>query len=366
MDALHDDHGVESIRQYVRSHPDIDVHTFINRGNNGLVYFGRHRKLGEDVVLKFYWSYPTFDASEEAVILRQIDHPNILKVYDLRFIPPHTAYFLSPLISGGDLQSHIDGRPISTKEALKFVSRILLGVTELHAKHSLVHRDLKPGNILLDLNKVVPIIADVGAVKKIEKAGGYTTESKATVYYLPPEAIADKKYFFQSDLYQVGLILFQLLDGFFPIYEPTRWLKMNEKQQVDDAGSDDASFKLREEFLMDKIYRGKLANLDTLPTHLDGLFKKVVKKALHADHTRRCKSSAEFLSAIHKLSSSCPSYLNTPTHLLIEHPSGKQYRITESNGKFRLEKKLAEREWRKDNARHDGSFESVLAVARTG
>lgn len=364
MDTLNDYHGVESIRQYVRSHPDIDVHTFINRGNNGLVYFGRHRKLAEDVVLKFYWSYPNYDASEEAVILRQIDHPNILKVYDLRFIPPHNAYFLSPRISGGDLQSHIDSRPISTKDALKFVAGILLGVTELHAKHSLVHRDLKPGNILIDLNKGMPIIADLGAVKKIHSANGYTTESKATLCYLPPEAIIDRKYFFESDLYQVGLILFQLLDGFFPVNEPSRWLNKNEKQLLNASSSDDHRFNMLQEFLNGKICNGKLANLNTLPNHLDGLFKKVLKKALHPDYTRRYKSAPEFLDAIHKLLNSCPSYHNTATHLLIEHASGKQYRITESNGEFVLEKKLPKKEWRKDKARHDGSFESALAAAR--
>ena len=51
----------------------------------------------------------------------------------------------------GDLQSFIDSNHISSKEALEIVAGILMGLTELHSKHKLIHRDLKPGNILFDL-----------------------------------------------------------------------------------------------------------------------------------------------------------------------------------------------------------------------
>src|SRR5687767_10781804 len=108
MDELNDDHVVETIRNYVRQHQDIEVFKNVNRGLNGDVYFGKRTKLNDEVVLKFYWSYPNYDSSEEAVILRSIDHPNILKVLDLRFIKPNYACFLSPRIEGGDLQEHID------------------------------------------------------------------------------------------------------------------------------------------------------------------------------------------------------------------------------------------------------------------
>src|SRR5882757_1619705 len=101
MIELTDDHVVETIRNYVRQHPDIAVFKNVNRGLNGDVYFGKRTKLNDEVVLKFYWSDANFDASEEAVILRNIDHPNILKVLDVRFIKPNYAYFLTPRIEGG-------------------------------------------------------------------------------------------------------------------------------------------------------------------------------------------------------------------------------------------------------------------------
>jgi len=177
---LNDEGCVESIRQFVRSNPDIDVYKYIRRGCNGDVYFGKRIKMNDDVVLKFYWSHPDYDATEEAVILRSIDHDNILKIYDVRFLPPNYAYFLTPRISGGDLQGIIDNTNFSSKQSLETISGILLGLTELHSKHKLVHRDLKPGNILLDVKKSMPIIADLGAVKKIHKADGCVTASKST------------------------------------------------------------------------------------------------------------------------------------------------------------------------------------------
>src|SRR4051794_4296451 len=118
MAELNDEDCVKTIRHFVRSNPDIQVYEYIRRGCNGDVYFGKRQKLGDDVVLKFYGSHPNYDATEEAVILRGIDHDNILQVIDLRFLPPHFAYFLTPKISGGDLQGIIDSRAVSTKEGL--------------------------------------------------------------------------------------------------------------------------------------------------------------------------------------------------------------------------------------------------------
>lgn len=363
MDNLDDDHGSETIRQYVRTHPDIDVHSYVKRGLNGLVYFGKRRKLNDEVALKFYWANPGYDASEEAVILRSIEHPNILKVYDLRFIKPNSAYFLSPRILGGDLQSHIDSTSISSREALTLVSGILSGVSELHSNYRLVHRDLKPSNILLEPNQKTAIVADLGAVKKIDLAQGYTTESKATLYYLPPECIVDKRYFFQSDIYQIGLIMFQLLNGFFPIGEPSKWLSNKQQKEISARKTNQEKFDLHEEFIKEKIYRNSLADLNSLPKYLDGKFRRILRKALNWDPTRRFRTCSDFLKEVHSLHSEYPSYQMKDDHLWIVHDSGREYRIMKTDDYFLLEKKLPGSTWRRDNG-HDGTLESVLMLSR--
>jgi|JI10StandDraft_1071094.scaffolds.fasta_scaffold01564_2 serine/threonine protein kinase len=362
MEELNDDHGSESVRKYVRTLTDIKVNVFVKGGNNGLVYFGTRTKLNDEVALKFYGSYPHFDSSEEPVILKRIKHPNILEVYDLKFVPPVSGCFISPRIMGGDLQGHIDGRSISSREALKFTSGILSGVAELHANHGLVHRDLKPANILLHLDTMTPIIADLGAVKKIDVAHGYTSESKATFYYLPPECIIDKKYYFQSDLYQVGLIFFQLVGGFFPVQEPFRWLSSKEITKLKKVPIDKKDEQI-DEFIASKIVKGKLADTNTLPPYLDPAFKRLLNRALHFDSSSRFQNSSEFLKEITKLIGLYPSYRNTPDYLHVVHDNGTEYRIFQEETEFFIDRRLPGKQWRKDNS-HDNTFGSVLSIAR--
>jgi serine/threonine protein kinase len=361
---LHDNDCIESIRYFVRNNPDVEVYEYIRRGCNGEVYFGKRNKMGDDVVLKFYWSHPNYDATEEAVILKNINHPNILKIHDLRFLAPNYAYFLTPKISGGDLQAIIENRNLSTKEALNIIAGILLGLTELHSSHKLVHRDLKPGNILIDLSEKRSIIADLGAVKKIDSASGHVTASKSTTLYLPPEAIVSNKYYFQSDIYQVGVILFQLLGGFFPINEPYKWLSVREMKKLDLIKSPIEKESAFATIINTKIIKGKLIDLTTLPYYLDPQFKRVLHKALNIDHEERYKTPFLFLKDIHQLLRKYPEYITDTVRLFVNHDNGKQFQIYKNaKEEIIIEKRMTNKEWRKDHS-HNGTIEAVLAIAR--
>lgn len=364
MDSIDDKDCPEPIRQYVRNDNHIELTEFIRRGFNGEVYFAKRKKLGDDVVLKFYLSQPGYDSSEEAVILKGIKHPNILEIYDLRFVPPEYAFFLSPKIPGGDLQYQIEVELFSTKDVLTIISQILTGVTELHAAHGLVHRDLKPGNILFDFNTKKAIIADLGAIKKIDEASGFVTASKATRNYLPPESIINNKYYFQSDLYQVGLIMFQLLGGFFPVSDEIKWLSSKETKEILGIRNSILKSLRFDEMIGKKICKGKLADTGTLPKYLDESFKRVLNKALHINYKSRYQSSSEFLKAVHYLERSLPDYKQGDDYLLVSHSTGKEYKIYQNikNG-YVLEKKVNGSIWRKDN-NHNGDFKSVIELAR--
>lgn len=357
-----DDSGApQKIQEFVRDNEHIEVYDYIRRGAVGEVYFGKRKKLDDHIVLKFYWSQPGYDASEEAVVLRSIKHPNILEVYDLRFLQPTFAYFITPRIEGGDLQNLIDIGPVSTDLALTLLSDILKGVNELHSKHRFVHRDLKPGNILFDSHKRIAIVADLGAVKKVSDKDSSTNASKATRMYMPPESVESDKWYFQSDLYQVGLIMFQLLGGKFPISNPIEWLSLREQTILSKIRNGIERENKLFELLDKKIVAGTIADLSTLPTYLDPKFKRIVKKALSADPHKRHKSAAEFFQDIHSLVITLPTYFKAPDGLYITHKDGKQYRITEGKaGGVIVEKKLLGKTWRKDND-HDGTFSSALS-----
>jgi eukaryotic-like serine/threonine-protein kinase len=362
---LKDNDCPHAIRESVRNNPDIDIYQYIKRGNNGDVYFGKRKKLGDDVVLKFYWASPNFDSSEEAVILRQIEHKNILKIHDLKSVPPNYAYFLTPRISGGDLQEHLDNHILSSKEALEIIAGVLLGLTELHSKHNLVHRDLKPGNILLEIKKKIKaIIADLGAVKKIDSPTSFVTASKAAYVYLPPESTRENKYYFQSDIYQVGITMYQTLCGAFPLQTPEDWCTLKEKQKLDTIkNADDWNRKL-EECIGKRIASGNIINVNTLPAHLDKAFRRVISKATHLVYSKRYKSAAEFLKDIHSLIRDFPDYRKTPDSLEVKHINEREFKIYKNRDhEFVVERKLRGGSWRKDNS-HDGTLESILEIAR--
>jgi len=359
-----DSGSVRRIQEFVRANRDIEIYEYVDRGYNGEVYFGKRIKMGDDIVLKFYDSLPDYDASEEAISLRNINHDNILKIWDLKFLPPNFSYFISPKIEGGDLQQKIDGGISSTKEVLEIVGGILLGLTELHSTHNMVHRDLKPGNILLDTDRNQAIIADLGAVKKIEDSNGFVTASKSTYYYLPPESIMADKYFYQSDIYQVGIILFQLLGGFFPLETPLKWLNNKERKRWDNAGNADARQTEFEKIIGEKITKSKLINTSKLPEYLDSAFKKLIRTATHFHYEKRFINPAMFLKEVHGLLRNCPDYIQYEDYLLIKHDNGKEFMLYPKSGdKFELKKRKNGSPWRKDNS-HDGTFQSAIKIAR--
>ncbi|ROI08384.1 serine/threonine protein kinase [Chryseobacterium sp. H3056] len=363
---LQDSDACCTARKHVRETPDLEVSAFIQRGNNGDVYFGKRIKMGDDVVLKFYWSHPHYDDTEEAVILHSINHENILKIYDLKFLPPSIAFFLTPKISGGDLQGIIDIKSLSTKEALDIISGILKGLTELHSKHQLVHRDLKPGNILFCLDKKIPIIADLGAVKKIEKANEFVTASKSTVYYLPPESVMANEYYFQSDIYQVGIILFQLLGGHFPIDSPLEWFNRKELKEYSEIRNSMEKQSKFDEIIASKITNGKIINTDTLPDYIDSPFKKVINRATNFHYEKRYSNPSAFLKDVHNLLRKHPDCVEVGAELFVKHNGGKEFKISEDlKGQIILEKKIGTKPWRKDNS-HNGTKKSALAVAKAG
>lgn len=364
MIELSDEDCPESIKNYVRNNPSIEVYEHIRRGLNGEVYFGKRKKLGDDVVLKFYCASKDYDEREESVILQKIKHDNILEVKECHYVPPYYAVFITPKISGGDLQGIIDSRPLSSKESLNIVAGILLGLTELHSEHNLVHRDLKPGNILIDEFTNRPIIADLGAVKKILDTNTPVTASKSTHLYLPPESIKQNQYYFESDIYQVGVILFQLLNGFFPINNPDEWLSKNEISELNKIRDKRIQYEKQKKILEGKIIKGNLIDLKTLPYYLDQSFKRIVNNATNLNYLKRYKNPSLFLKDIHKVLRECPDYLYHDGILNISHDNGKCFKIYKNNKQeFILEKSISNSNWRKEKS-HNGTIESMLLLAR--
>lgn len=149
--------------------------------------------------------------NHEISILKNLDHPNILKLYEV-FDEPKRYCLVTELCKGGELFNEIVTKVQFTEnEAASIVQQILLAISFCHDK-GIVHRDLKPENVLIDkeLNNTLKIIDFSNSVTI--KPGDILNVTHGTSYYIAPEVLS-KKYTEKCDVWSIGVILYILLSG---------------------------------------------------------------------------------------------------------------------------------------------------------
>lgn len=162
----------------------------------------------------------------EAEVAMAIDHPNLVKVYDVGRDPETSlGFILMEYVPGGSLYSRLMARmlrgegPFRVKEALSIV-RAIAGVLVVAEEHGVVHRDIKPENILFDA-KGVPRLADLGVAKRTGVQATMTLTMTdmvvGTPAYMSPEQLLDSKHVdVRSDVYSLGIVLWEMLAGEHP------------------------------------------------------------------------------------------------------------------------------------------------------
>lgn len=165
-------------------------------------------------------SDPTFVARflQEAQILKRISGPNLVSVRDL-VAEGTTLGIVMDLVDGADLRKELNRRgTVPAKEAVWLVDQLLAGLSIVHAA-GIVHRDLKPENVLMDRMRagLLPRITDFGIARIVETGpAARTTAIVGTPDYMAPELADGESPTPQSDLYSVGIMLYELLVGVTP------------------------------------------------------------------------------------------------------------------------------------------------------
>ena len=187
----------------------------LGRGGMGVVYQADDLRLGHPVALKFLPPALAADAHRlaqfhnEVSIARQVSHPNVCRVYDIGDADGHL--FLSmEYVDGLDLAVHVSNRGAFAEEAAVDVIRgICAGLAAVHAR-GVLHRDLKPANIMMTMSGQ-PKLMDFG----IAATGGNRGErrSEGTPTYMAPEQLAGADATTKSDIYALGLVMFEMLTG---------------------------------------------------------------------------------------------------------------------------------------------------------
>jgi len=247
------------------------------RGGMGEVYRAEDLTLGQVVALKFLPEVLTQDSAAlarfhaEVRTARQVSHPNVCRVFDIGDTDG-TLFLTMEYVDGEDLASVVRriGR-LSQDKAAEIARQICAGLAAAHER-GVIHRDLKPANVMLDGAGKIRItdfgLAGIAAtIKGAEVRAG-------TPAYMAPEQLAGRDVSARSDIYSLGLILYEILTG----------------KRAFEASTLAELIKLREQ--------GTITNPSTLVRDLDPLIERVILRCLELEPEKRPSSALQVAAAL--------------------------------------------------------------------
>lgn len=218
--------------------PGYKIIKLIGQGAHGLVYKGIDKRSHREVAIKVLKPSQKGDKEflrrfhRELRVVSSLSHPHIIKIYDVGrtgetyFVMEYLKYSLRNLLQNR-------GGKLPKKEALKIVRRLAKALEYAHSK-GVVHRDIKPANILFRY-RGIPVLADFGLVRNLNSSSDFTKPHSimGTPLYMSPEQCRAEKVDHLSDIYSLGVVLFEMLSGKLP-YDGKNWADLF-RQHIDSA-----------------------------------------------------------------------------------------------------------------------------------
>ncbi|UCC78765.1 MAG: protein kinase [Candidatus Zixiibacteriota bacterium] len=253
----------------------------IGVGGMGEVYLAEDTKLNRRVALKFLPPHlcPDEDCRKrfklEAQAAAKLDHPNIIHVYEVGEFKGR-PYFAMQHVEGRSLRDFASEKELSVEQILELGIQICEGLNDAHEK-GVTHRDIKPSNILIDSHgraKIVDFgLASVVGSDQLTKTGS----TLGTIGYMSPEQVQGKEIDHRSDLFSLGVVLYELITEQNPF-------KRDSEAATLKAVSDDTPHPVSR-------YRADVP---------EGL-QAIIGKALEKDPALRCQSAEEFVADIKRV-----------------------------------------------------------------
>ena len=222
---------------------DYELLEEVGRGGQGVVFRARQKSLNRTVALKVIslgqWASKAHlkRFRREAEAAASLDHPCIVPIYEVGE-RDGSCYFSMKFVEGGQLDEVVRRAPMSIRQAAKLIAKVARTVHYAH-QHGILHRDIKPGNILLDQNGE-PLLTDFGLARLLdtESTVTRTMEVLGTPSYMAPEQAVGSNSVVSSvtDVYGLGAVFYQLLTGQPPFaggttYETIKLLLDTEPRQ---------------------------------------------------------------------------------------------------------------------------------------
>ena len=202
------------------------VDACVGRGGMGEVFRAHDERLGRDVAIKLLAPHRADDPAFRERLLREsrlaasLDHPNVVPVYDAGEVDGR-LYLVMRYVDGTDLRALLRREgALEPARALALADGVAAALDTAH-EHGLVHRDVKPSNVLLDA-RGHPYLADFGLTRSpSDPAPGAEAQELGTVDYVPPEAVRGDGSAPARDVYSFGCLLYEALTGEVPFPRPS-------------------------------------------------------------------------------------------------------------------------------------------------
>ena len=262
-----------------------EIERELGKGAMGAVYLGKDPKISRTVAIKTMALSQEFEDDElievkerffrEAETAGRLNHPNIVTIFDAG--EEHDlAYIAMEFLKGSDLNKFI--KPdmlLPLRQVLSIIQRSADGIDYAH-QHNVVHRDIKPANIMWDPKTDECKITDFGIARIIDSSKTKTGMVLGTPSYMSPEQLAGKKVTGQSDIFSLGVMLFQMVTGQLPF-----------------SGDSMTS-------LMYKIANEKHPSPDSINPDLPRCVSVIINRAMEKDVEKRYQRGKDMVADINK------------------------------------------------------------------
>lgn len=196
----------------------------IGQGNNGVVFRAHDQILHRPVVIKFMLQGAMASDTARKYFLREanlaagLNHPNIVHIYDMDD-SAEVLWYAMEYVDGLPLTSYMDnGQPVGTNCFLMSVLEQLCGALDYAHENGLVHRDLKPDNVLMAADGTLKLL-DFGLARAVNAGFGELSVLTGTPNYMAPEQLDGSEVDHRADIYSLGVVLYRMFTGVLPFTE---------------------------------------------------------------------------------------------------------------------------------------------------
>jgi len=277
----------------------------LGKGGMGEVYLAEDTRLGRKVALKFLSqefvgdNWAKRQLVKEAQAAAMLDHPNICPVYGIEESDEHT-FIIMQYVEGETLADLIRKQPLAADEVVQLARQIVGALAEAHA-HGIIHRDIKPRNIMVTPNGQAKVL-DFGLAKTVHQKKTLETVEDSishlsqvgmvpgTIAYMSPEQLRGEKLDYRSDIFSVGTVLYETVSGTNP------YRRKNNAEIISSILT---------------LTPKPIMQAGSTPKSLDTIVQRCLKK----DRDERYQSASEMLLDLDKLDRGIAVYPRWPTYL---------------------------------------------------